>query len=161
MIIISDTTPLRYLAVVGRLELLRSLFGSVTCPRAVFHECCHPHAPEALREWMEAAPEWLTVVDDPSENQNIASRLDAGEAAAITLALIKRPEVLLLMDEHRGRKIAASFGLRVAGTVNILALAARRGLIDYQSLIRELRERTNFHIREDVIARAWELAGQE
>jgi predicted nucleic acid-binding protein len=160
MIIISDTTPLRYLAVLGRLDVLRLLFGSVRCPRAVFDECCHPHAPAALRMWMSSAPEWLLVDDDPPADERISSVLDAGEAAAITLALGRMPAVLLLMDERRGRRLAESFGLPVAGTINILALAGRRGLLDFQSVITELRERTNFHVRDDVISKAWQLAGE-
>ncbi len=48
----------------------------------------------------------------------------------------------------------------VAGTINILALAGRRGLLDFHDVVTELRERTNFHVREDVIAKAWVLAGE-
>lgn len=47
MIVVSDTTPLRYLAVLGYLELLPRLFGSVYCPDAVMRECRHPRAPSA------------------------------------------------------------------------------------------------------------------
>jgi predicted nucleic acid-binding protein len=35
MIVVSDTTPLRYLAVLGLLDLLPRLFGEVHCPAAV------------------------------------------------------------------------------------------------------------------------------
>jgi len=50
MIVVSDTTPLRYLAVLGHLELLPRLFDRVHCPSAVIQECRHPRAPTALRK---------------------------------------------------------------------------------------------------------------
>ena len=45
MIVISDTTPLRYLTLLGRIDLLRRLFGKIHCPELVLGECLHPHAP--------------------------------------------------------------------------------------------------------------------
>jgi predicted nucleic acid-binding protein len=35
MIVISDTTPLRYLTLLGRIDLLHSLFGKIHCPDLV------------------------------------------------------------------------------------------------------------------------------
>lgn len=51
MIVISDTTPLRYLTVLGMQDLLPRLFERVHCPEAVIRECLHPNAPAILREW--------------------------------------------------------------------------------------------------------------
>ena len=41
MIVISDTTPLRYLTFLGMQELLPRLFDRVHCPDAVIHECLY------------------------------------------------------------------------------------------------------------------------
>ncbi len=38
MIIVSDTTPLSELAKVGKLNLLRDIFGQVIIPQAVYNE---------------------------------------------------------------------------------------------------------------------------
>jgi predicted nucleic acid-binding protein len=45
MIVVSDTTPLRSLAVLGEMALLPRLFGEVSIPMAVLDECRHPSAP--------------------------------------------------------------------------------------------------------------------
>jgi predicted nucleic acid-binding protein len=38
MIVVSDSSPLISLAAIGRLELLRDLYGAIAIPRAVYHE---------------------------------------------------------------------------------------------------------------------------
>lgn len=109
MIVVSDTTPLRYLAVLGWLELLPRLFVRVHCPAAVMQECRHPHAPAALREWAEQPPAWLTVAQDVEVAKELLGKLDAGEASAITLAQPLQAEVILI-DEQEGRRYAQARG---------------------------------------------------
>jgi hypothetical protein len=54
--------------------------------------------------------------------------LDAGEAAVIQLAIERSiPDVCI--DEWRGRRAAASVGLRVTGSLGLLGRAKRIGLI--------------------------------
>ena len=54
--------------------------------------------------------------------------LDQGEAEAIQLAMDVGAEFLLI-DEHRGRSVAASRGATVIGVLGILLEAYRRRLI--------------------------------
>ena len=53
--------------------------------------------------------------------------IDAGEAAAITLAI--REDKLLLIDEKKGRKVARSAGLLIRRSPKQLVLSAEDGLI--------------------------------
>ena len=157
MTVISDTSPLRYLALIDRLELLPQLFGHVWCPAKVRDECCHPRAPKILSAFFGSSPEWLHIIDDPPVPHAQTTALDSGEAAAITLAN-QHEGCLLLMDERKGRRVAENLGLRVAGTINIIAEAAVKGVLDYHQTVSDLRMRTNFHIHDDVVATAWEQA---
>lgn len=161
MTVISDTSPLRYLSLLGKVEVLPLLFGKVWCTATVRSECLHPRAPQTLRSLFESPPAWLIVVDDPPAAGSLEKLLDPGESTAITLALSHAPGSLLLMDERKGRQVAEGLGLRVAGTVNIIALAGVRGLLDYQQAILELRETTNFRMHESLIQQAWDLAARE
>ncbi|MDP1587551.1 MAG: hypothetical protein Q8M07_07415 [Prosthecobacter sp.] len=115
MIVVSDTTPLRYLAVLGHLELLPRLFGGVHCPTAVIKECSHPRAPLALRTLAEHPPSWLMVSEVDEVAADLRDALDAGEAAAITLAQRLQAEVILI-DEQEGRRCALAHGFVTAGT---------------------------------------------
>ncbi|XWK86938.1 MAG: hypothetical protein U7127_22440 [Phormidium sp.] len=57
MIVVSDTTPLSELVKVGKLDLLRDVFGQVIIPQEVYIEVTtgtHPAAREVpLANWIE------------------------------------------------------------------------------------------------------------
>lgn len=63
MIVVSNTSPLRYLITVGQSSLIQNLFGQVLIPRAVEVELTHPSAPKVVRQWMEVKPAWIEVRD--------------------------------------------------------------------------------------------------
>jgi hypothetical protein len=44
-LVISDTTPLNYLILIGQIEVLPQLFGRLIVPPAVIREMLHPKAP--------------------------------------------------------------------------------------------------------------------
>ena len=156
MIVISDTSPLRYLAVLGHLDILPRLFGTVHCPAAVLEECRRDRAPRILREWAAAPPAWLIVMEAHATDATLPL-LDAGEAAAISLALRLRATAILI-DERKGRRAAQGFGFVTAGTLNILAQAGLRGWLHYHAAAARLRSETNFRATDQLIAAVWEGA---
>lgn len=54
--------------------------------------------------------------------------MDKGEASAIALAL-KFDNVLLILDDLKGRKEAEKLGLKITGTLGILIKTKQSGLI--------------------------------
>ena len=155
MIVVGDTTPLRYLVVLGNIDVIPQLFGQLHCPEEVIGECRHARAPEVLREWVEAPPTWLIIHKLQDVEPELASGLDSGEAAAITLAQLLEAEVILI-DERGGRLVALERGFIPAGTLNILAQAGIRGWLDYHAASARLKNETNFHATQAVIDAAWQ-----
>lgn len=155
MIVISDTTPLRYLAVIGGLEWLPAIFGEVVCPAEVITECRHQSAPPALRVFAAFPPAWLRIdtvrTDTPELPDGVG--LDAGETAALRLARQLGAD-LVLMDERRGRAVAAGLGLEVTGTLGILVEASLRGIADFEEALAALISRSNIRVSDAVIAAA-------
>lgn len=154
MIVVSDTGPLRYLSVLGCAELLPKLFGSVICPEAIIQECRHPKAPTELQALVATMPVWLIIQEPRQVDEALSLHLDAGEAAAISLAEELDAD-LILIDEKKGRQQAKAHGFAVAGTLNILALAAQRGLLDYHRTVELLRSSTNFRVTDAVVNAAY------
>jgi predicted nucleic acid-binding protein len=86
--------------------------------------------------------------------------LDEGEAASIRLALISGPQTLLLIDERAGRAVAAAFGIKVAGTAAVIAMARQRHLIDSAKAVFAELHANDFRIAPAVIQAVLERCGE-
>ena len=130
VVLVADSSPLIVFARVEQLAVLWAVTGGVVVPCTVWRECAEtadrPGAP-ALQQ--AHAQGWIGVLDD--ERALSALRplpsLDAGETAAIALALELR--AMVLMDERLGREVAQRRGLAVVGSAGVLLQAKRKGLL--------------------------------
>lgn len=151
MIVISDTSPLNYLALIDEIDTLPKLFTDIFVPYEVFHELAHPDSPDAVKRWLQTQPAWLRV-SNPAVIPPSLGGLGLGEAYAIALAKEIHADALLI-DETKGRQIAREHGLRVMGTITVLELAAQRRLLELPLAFNALR-RTNFRIHESYLQAA-------
>jgi predicted nucleic acid-binding protein len=130
MTVVSNTSPLRYLVAAGQADLLAKLFGTILIPAAVEREILDPHAPLSVQRWMAQRPPWLEVREvQTAPDAELTGQLDPGEAEAIQLAQELRADALI-MDERRGRRVAAGRGITVIGVLGMLRESYRRGFID-------------------------------
>jgi predicted nucleic acid-binding protein len=149
MLVVSDTSPVLNLAIVGRLDLLQQQFGKVWLPQAVIDELrIEQDRPgsTAVREARQAG--WLDSerVRDRVRAAILQRDLDQGEAEAIALALQKRADWLLL-DERDGRRVAKSLGLKVTGVLGVLLKARLDGqLPSLREVMDQLRDLADFRI---------------
>lgn len=141
-IIISDTSCLIALGKIGCLGLLNDLFCEVLVTR------------EVKIEYGETLPEWITVIEVKNKKvqEEIEKRLDKGEASSIALAL-ETEKPLLIIDEIKGRKIAESYQLEIIGTIGIIFLAQRRGIIkDANAIVLQLVE-SGFRLSDSLLGK--------
>jgi hypothetical protein len=122
--VICNTSPLIKLAGVGLLDLLPHVYGDIWIPDVVRQEYdarAHTADPD-LRTFP-----WLTVHPvqiDPV--LHTMSGFGAGEAAVIALAEASQAR-LVLLDDKRARRVAASRGLAIVGTLGVLVRACKQG----------------------------------
>lgn len=150
MTVVSDTSPLSYLLLIGAIDVLPQLFGEVYVPGAVVAELGDDRGPDAVKDWKDwiaAPPEWL-LISEPDRAVE-PGQIDPGEAAAITPAEDLGADVLLV-DDRDGRRVASSRCPLVVGTLGVLDRAAGRGLIDLPHAVERLLT-TNFHVRPELI----------
>lgn len=160
MIVVSDASPLIGLAAVGKLDLLRHLYGEVRIPVAVHQEITTSADAPGSAE-IEAAS-WLRVqaVQNRSLVDALSLHLDLGEAEAIVLAVEVGAE-LLLMDERRGRSTAVRLGRRVVEVLGVLVEAKRNGhLVAVRPILEALTVRAGFRVSEQLGRRVLEAAGE-
>jgi hypothetical protein len=61
MPVVSNTSPLNYLVLIGEIEILPALHHHVVIPVAVSEELHDPATPDAVRGWIENPPGWLEI----------------------------------------------------------------------------------------------------
>ncbi len=147
MIVVSDTSPLNYLILIGQADVLPALFSRVVAPPAVVAEMLQPGAPQVVANWAALPPEWLEVIAPTTVDTNLP--LGAGEVEAIGLAQELKADRLLL-DERKAALVARRLGLTVTGTLSVLSLAAEKDLLALPAAIAALRQ-TNFRVPVDLI----------
>ncbi|MEQ8383063.1 MAG: DUF3368 domain-containing protein [Coleofasciculus sp. A1-SPW-01] len=158
MIIVSDTTPISELAKVGYLDLLPQLFNQVIIPQGVFYELQkgeHP-ATQLIKNLS-----WLEVIEVNNkqlvEDLQKSSKLDLGESEAIALAEEMEASQLLI-DEKAARKVALARKLPLIGTMGILLLAKRRGLLDNVTEVLDLLRKQGTRISDRLYVQVLILA---
>jgi predicted nucleic acid-binding protein len=148
MIVVADTTPLRYLVAIDREHLLPALYGRVLIPPAVAEELNHESTPKVVRDWLASRPSWLEI-RRPVHSLAPEVDLDRGEREAIALAEEVSAD-LLLVDDWDARQEAERRHLRAVGTLRVLADGAGRGLTNLQEDFERLR-RTNFRVNPELL----------
>jgi predicted nucleic acid-binding protein len=160
MLVVSDTSPIRALSFLGKVEVLRELFERVFIPPAVARELAHPgndSVPIDVSQW------GFVEVRPPRDAQAVRkhlSHLHLGEAEALVLAHEVQATIVLI-DERTGRKVASDQGFTVVGTLGILLRGKRRGLIQrIGPLLDELVDDLGFFMSEELKRHVLQLAGE-
>jgi uncharacterized protein len=133
MPVVSNSSPLIYLAALSDFHFLREIFASVVIPPAVYDEVVEQGRGFPVRSSVEAAlGDWIHVrgVQDDRRVAEVCSveRLDAGEAEVIVLAQ-EIAGVRVIMDDQRGVGLARKLGITVTRTPLIYGEAKLRGWI--------------------------------
>lgn len=157
--VVTNASPLIYLAVLNRFSLLNDLFQDVYVPTAVYQEVAvHGAGQPGANETAEAVERgWLQRADVQSRISvdALLDELDLGEAEAIVVA--REQDIShILLDDRMARNKADLMGLTVTGTIGVLLLARQRGIdIDLKHDLDVLIEH-NFriapHLYESLVA---------
>lgn len=157
---ICNTGPIIALSLLNRIRILQNLFRSVGVPREVHSEILEGGTTQAGVMTYQKA-KWIKVIDISNPvDPLLATSLDFGEAAVISLANEIKADFVVI-DEKKGRKIARNvYGIKVVGTARILVEAKRSGLIEnVGNEILTLRE-LGYYIGDSVMEIALKKAGE-
>ncbi len=159
-LVVADTTPLSCLLRIGRTDLLGELFSDLRIPIAVADELDRGGA--LVGDWRQRILPFARI--EPHEPtpllRVLSGELDEGEAAALALAVQLRAD-LVLLDELRGRAVAARLGVPVLGTLGLIVTAKKRGLIAAaRPLVAQVRSDGGLWVTEKLVAEILKRIGE-
>jgi predicted nucleic acid-binding protein len=159
VIIASNTSPIINLASINQLELLSKLYENILIPEAVYQEIViigagQPGSLEVKEfDWINFKP-----VENQILTEALKIELDDGEAEAISLAIEKNAD-LLLIDERLGRQVASRFGIKFIGVLGIIVEAKAKGLVDQvKPLLDDLKSKAGFWMNDSLYSKIVEIA---
>ena len=157
MIVIADSSALVALSVCDSLLLLDALFGEVKVPQAVYDEVCIANKAESqvLKDYLKGK-----VCNSPVPiNIEKSNGLGKGELAAICLYKQLSAD-LLLIDDARAKKVAYLNNLEVMGSLGVLLLAKKKGLITTVKPLLTLLRCSDIFVSEHLLDQVLVMAGE-
>ncbi len=148
---VSNASPLIYLAKVGRISILKELFQEIMIPHEVLNETCGlQDSPDAIVISSAVKEGWIQSIDITNKDAALiakSSGIDFGEATAILLA--KEKNALLLIDDKMGRSAAEILGVRCLGTLGVLLQALSNSNLNFSDFIATLDQMIDLGFRLD------------
>jgi len=122
-VVISDTSSLSNLKKIGKINLLKELYNSITI------------TPEILEEYKEKykdeLPEWIKIKEakDKEKIIELNKEFGLGESSAIVFAM-ENPNTLIIIDDQDAKMYASNIGLNVIGTIGVIKQAVDKNIIE-------------------------------
>ena len=156
-IVIADSSPIIGLSLIGGLDWLKPLFGTVHITRTVRDELLTDYQtnPRAGMALITAAIKagGLKVIAKNYATPTFP-HLDEGEASVLAAALNQKLPCLVIIDEMLGRRAAALHDIRCIGLVGIIIIAKKRRLISKIAPALQQLQTHNFRLSDALIAHA-------
>lgn len=127
MAAISDATALICLAKISELPLLEALGAEIIIAQSVMDEIDQKDDGVSAQIRNHALFSTQSALNRKLFEE-LTLFLDPGESESIIIA--KERNIPLLIDERKGRVMAQEMGVKVIGTVGLIALAFKKGHID-------------------------------
>jgi len=144
MIVVSDTSCISNLLLIGQLDLLQKIYTEIIIPPAVHNEILKLETSGRdlsdfkLRKWI------LIKQDFPRNISSLPPKnIDRGEAEALDLAVYLKADRLLI-DERKGSQLAKQLGITTIGLLGILKIAKEKNLISSIKIILDQLIENNF-----------------
>jgi uncharacterized protein len=130
VIVVTDTSVILNLSLLGLQDLLPVIFGEIHAPPIVRSEFLRLVAEDPRFDALEF-PDYIHITPVAAiHSVFMTPRLHQGEREALSLA-VEMKATRILMDERAGRTAAASMGITAIGLLGILIQARRLNFIDH------------------------------
>lgn len=154
----ANASPLILLARAHLIELLR-VAGEVVIPTAVAQELRQRDHTDPTVQALDSNP-WLVIVDS-GEVPPLVQAWDLGPGESAVLAWgCRHPGAEVIVDDLAARRCAAVMGIPTRGTLGLVLVARKRGLITAaRPVVNQLRQ-AGMYLSDRVVDQALTLVGE-
>jgi len=153
--VVSNSTPLIFLAKIGKLNLLEKIFEVILIPNTVFTEVVGEGKEKGYYDAF-LVEEFIRkgVIIKKEVHVEKLKNMPIGKGELETIELAIREEITdVLIDESKGRRIARFYELQPKGTLWVLTKAFEDDLISKEGLKISIHEliKNGYRIKEDIL----------
>jgi predicted nucleic acid-binding protein len=154
-----NASPVILLGKVGHLDLLELLCAQMTIPASVVSEVCAVPYQDAGQDWLRGRAQ-AYVHDVGSIDPLIRTwDLGIGESKVLTWAR-DHSGYEAILDDRAARNCALALGIPVRGTLGVILLAKREGLLSHVRPVFARLQEAGLRIAPAVLNTALGLAGE-
>jgi predicted nucleic acid-binding protein len=125
---IINASPLIFFSRGQKMELLHQLAGHILVPEPVANEI-RMRGPKDITTKTLKNTSWIEIITPPPTPENISEwALGPGESSVLAYAYMN-PGIEAIIDDLNGRRCAALLNIPVRGTLGMILVAKKRGLI--------------------------------
>lgn len=156
--VVSNATPLIYLAKANKLSLLQTMVKKVFIPEAVYREVVSEGKrlgeKDAYRVEKAINEGWI-LVQGVKNIYPVEITIHPGEVEVISLAKGKGIQAVL-MDDVKARAASEMAGLRPIGTLWLMLKAVKNHMLDFDEFLSVLEDiiQSGFYLKEEVYLKA-------
>jgi predicted nucleic acid-binding protein len=144
---------------IGHLHILETLSETLVIPEAVAAEIRAGHQQDAAQRWLTAAGNAYIRQAQPVDMIIAGWDLGAGESAVLTWAR-QQSESEAVLDDRAARNCVVALNIPIRGTLGVLLLAKREGILERVRPAFEALIEAGLHITPDILQTALRLAGE-
>ena len=154
-----NASPLIFLSKAGLIHLLQQAAPDIVAPEMVVLEI-NRRGPNDITARTVANTPWVATVEVPLISPLIQSwDLGPGESAVLAYAQT-HSGIPAIIDDGAGRRCAETLGIPLLGTLGLVMIAKKRGLIPAARPVIALLKQHGMFLAESKIDRAMSLIGE-
>lgn len=154
-----NASPIICLTKAGVMGILPALFKDIAVPEEVKREILVKRGINQKGELL-ASHRWIRLVNDIVIAPQVASwDLGQGESAVISFAL-DNPDFWAVIDDREARRCAMALHCRHTGTLGILVLAKRRGIIPSIRVYIEKLKEAGLWLSDELVDQVCQKSGE-
>lgn len=144
-----NASPVIVLAKIGYVDFLQALCKELVIPLGAAEEIRRGHSTDPSVQWINTKGKLFIREDAPSSMQVNAWDLGEGETTVLAWAH-HYPQFEAIVDDRAARNCASALNISIRGTLGVLLLAKREGIVDILAPILSKVREAGLHVRDDL-----------